>query len=80
MAILRQTDEQLRQYASQLEYVPETFRREAEAWLPSDETEDFLHGLLCGLYIGYKAAEEERASLGPAVAVLAKQILELNAD
>jgi hypothetical protein len=80
MAISRQTDEQLRQFASQLEHVPETFLRDAEAWLPSEETEDFLRGLLCGLGVGYQADEKERASLGPVLALLAKRILELNTE
>lgn len=77
MALSRHTDAQLRQFASQLSAVSVTALRDAERFLPVEETEDFLHGLLCGLGVAYQATEEQRKAFGPVIAVLAERILKI---
>ncbi|HIC89975.1 MAG TPA: hypothetical protein EYP04_11325 [Anaerolineae bacterium] len=61
-----------------MQHVSVAALRDGEAYLPLEETEDFLHGLLCGLGVGYQADEQQRAALRVVIAVLAERILSID--
>ena len=80
MSVMRHSEGQLRQFASQVHAVSVAELRAIEEFLPIEETPNFLRGLLAGLGVGFQAMDDQRAQFGKVIAVLAERILNSDAD
>jgi len=75
MPVQRHNEEQLRQYASQLEHIPPDQVRQLEAYLPLGESHDYLAGVILGLSIALAPDATDRLTLQKMLPVLANRVV-----